>query len=94
MRTSKLLPLLLSWACAAEPAPEAATFPADTAVAQAAPQTEVPTDPGTDPVTTPSAHAEIGKRAIDFTLEAADGGFIRLADYEGQVIVIDLSGFT
>jgi hypothetical protein len=45
------------------------------------------------PPDTALPHVTIGDRAVDFVLEGHDGAPIRLADHQGQVIVLDLSGF-
>jgi hypothetical protein len=52
-----------------------------------------PAEPIADVATNPDARAEIGDPAVDFELETVDGAF-RLSDHAGDVIVLDLSGFT
>ena len=97
MRPAAFLLLLpMSWACSVEPEAEPVA-PSGSPPIQTeapAPATDPDPDPDPDPTTAPTGEAEIGRRAIDFTLEAASGGTVRLSDHEGEVIVLDLSGFT
>lgn len=41
----------------------------------------------------PAEPAAVGARAVDFTIEGSDGLPIHLGSYEGDVVLVDLSGF-
>ena len=52
-----------------------------------------PPPDGPPAVAGPLDRAVVGQRATDFTLPGHDGQPVTLSDHEGDVIVIDMSGF-
>jgi peroxiredoxin len=96
MRTSSLLPLVVTLACdAPRPGPSADKSRTQSAPAPEAKEgrkgtpSETKPDPGHGVDPAPAAEAEVGKPAPDFELTDLDGKTHRLADYGGKTVVLE-----